>query len=222
MKKLISKNIITLGITVGIMLMGVIGVSADDEEFRLVKVMRDGYSIVEDKDSGKVIQNVYKNQNLFFHKREGDWVKVTTTENNIEGYIPFSAIDSDQKETSATSEKSKGDVTGEEVVRLAKTKIGSPYVYGASGPYSFDCSGYTSYVYRQFGVYLPRTSGEQARVGRAVSYSAAEPGDLVSYSGHVAIYIGDGKIIHSPQPGQSVKIGSISSVGRVKSIRRVI
>lgn len=105
------------------------------------------------------------------------------------------------------------------VVNLAYAKIGSPYVWGAEGPNSFDCSGLTSYVYRNAaGITIPRSSSAQAGYGKTVSKSNLQPGDLVFFStngtgrvSHVGIYIGGGKMIHSPKPGKSVSVVSINS-----------
>lgn len=103
------------------------------------------------------------------------------------------------------------------VVDEAMRYLGTPYVYGGSSPSGFDCSGFTSYVYRQLGVSLNRTAAGQASNGYAVSKSELQPGDLVMFNtmgsgiGHVGIYIGDGNMIHSPQPGRSVCIESIYS-----------
>ncbi|MEU0393033.1 NlpC/P60 family protein [Streptomyces sp. NPDC006208] len=98
----------------------------------------------------------------------------------------------------------------------AQSKIGSPYVYGASGPSSFDCSGLTSWAYAQAGVSIPRTSQAQANAGtRIYSQSALEQGDLVIFYGdqhHVGFYAGNGQVLHAPKPGASVRYESINNM----------
>ncbi|SDR86490.1 C40 family peptidase [Corynebacterium timonense] len=97
--------------------------------------------------------------------------------------------------------------TGERIVEIARTKIGSPYVYGASGPDAFDCSGFTSWVYAQAGKSIPRTSQAQANGGTPVPLDQLQPGDIVAYYGgasHVAIYAGNGKIIDALNSGTPV------------------
>jgi peptidoglycan endopeptidase LytE len=84
----------------------------------------------------------------------------------------------------------------------AKTFIGTPYRSGGSSPKGFDCSGYTSYVYKNFGIDLPRTAADQYNYGQVVSAAEAKPGDLVAFKSggsisHVGIYMGGGKFIHS-------------------------
>jgi len=100
-----------------------------------------------------------------------------------------------------------------EVVSVAKRYLGAPYRWGASGPNSFDCSGFTSFVYRQVGVSLPRVSRAQINAGERVSRSDLKPGDLVFFGSpihHVGIYVGGGSMIHSPQTGDVVKFSSIN------------
>lgn len=111
------------------------------------------------------------------------------------------------------------------VVKLAKQQLNKPYVWGATGPNSFDCSGLVQYVYKHaINVQLPRTSQQQARVGTSVSLSALQPGDLLFFenNGHVGIYIGNNQFIDAPQPGQKVRISTINDYFPPQSARRLI
>ncbi|MEV5998366.1 NlpC/P60 family protein [Streptomyces griseomycini] len=99
-----------------------------------------------------------------------------------------------------------------EAVSYAYRKIGSPYVWGATGPDAFDCSGLVQAAYRSAGVSLPRTTYAQITTGRRVSRSELRPGDLVFfYSGisHVGIYVGDGRMIHAPNPSAPVRLDPV-------------
>jgi len=90
---------------------------------------------------------------------------------------------------------------GSPVVAIAKKKVGSRYVSGATGPNAFDCSGFTSYVYKKaIGKKLPRSSSAQKNVGKRVSRANAKPGDLIWSPGHVAVYVGNGKQIDAGNP----------------------
>ncbi|WP_327249943.1 C40 family peptidase [Streptomyces sp. NBC_01320] len=90
----------------------------------------------------------------------------------------------------------------------ALAQRGKPYVWGAEGPSSFDCSGLMQYAYRRAGLELPRTTWGQINAGRRVPVSEARPGDLVFYRGaaHVGMYIGDGQVVHAPRPGRNVTV----------------
>ncbi|MGK5447320.1 NlpC/P60 family protein [Streptomyces radiopugnans] len=98
-----------------------------------------------------------------------------------------------------------------------KSRVGMPYVWGASGPNSFDCSGLTSWAFAQAGVSIPRTSQAQANIGTRInSLSALKPGDLIimrSDLSHVGFYAGNGQILHSPKPGAVVRYEAISTSG---------
>jgi peptidoglycan DL-endopeptidase CwlO len=92
------------------------------------------------------------------------------------------------------------------VVTVAEKYVGVPYVYGGESPAGFDCSGFTAYVYSQFGVALPHSAAGQGRLGKAIARSAAKPGDVVVMDGgaHVGIYLGGGRMIDAPEPGRVV------------------
>jgi peptidoglycan DL-endopeptidase CwlO len=93
-------------------------------------------------------------------------------------------------------------------VAAAEQMVGAPYVWGASGPHAFDCSGLMLYAYQQAGVALPRTSQEQLNAGTHVRLDQARPGDLVIYRGdasHVGMYVGGGQVVHAPYPGARVR-----------------
>ncbi|MER7931954.1 NlpC/P60 family protein [Streptomyces sp. NPDC093272] len=99
----------------------------------------------------------------------------------------------------------------------AKTRLGTPYVYGATGPSSFDCSGLTSWAYAQAGVSIPRTSESQTTIGtRIYSTSGLQVGDLVFFFNdlhHVGLYAGNGQILHAPRTGTVVRYESMSTIG---------
>ncbi|OBQ51323.1 hypothetical protein A4U61_14705 [Streptomyces sp. H-KF8] len=102
-----------------------------------------------------------------------------------------------------------------DAVSYAYRKLGSPYVWGATGPNAFDCSGLVQAAYRSAGVSLPRTTYAQINVGRRVARSELRPGDLVFfYSGitHVGLYIGDGQMIHAPNSDSSVRVAPLTEM----------
>ncbi|MFF9840886.1 NlpC/P60 family protein [Streptomyces sp. NPDC013740] len=102
-----------------------------------------------------------------------------------------------------------------EAVAFAQAQLGKPYVWGATGPSAYDCSGLTQAAWRAAGVSLPRTTYTQINAGRRVSRAELAPGDLVFfYSGisHVGLYIGGGQMIHAPRPGAPVRIAPIDEM----------
>ncbi|MCX2967666.1 MULTISPECIES: C40 family peptidase [Streptomyces] len=93
-------------------------------------------------------------------------------------------------------------------LRAAQSAVGRPYGWGQAGPHAFDCSGLTQWAYAQAGVSLPRTSQAQAHAGQRVAQAGMRPGDLVVYrsdASHVAIYAGNGQVVHAPYPGARVR-----------------
>lgn len=113
-------------------------------------------------------------------------------------------------------------------IAAARTKLGVPYVWGATGPDTFDCSGLTGWAYRQAGVSLPRTSREQWYSGTHVSMADLAPGDLLFWASntdnpgtihHVALYIGDGNMIAAPETGDVVKVQPVFLGGYIGAVR---
>jgi cell wall-associated NlpC family hydrolase len=99
-----------------------------------------------------------------------------------------------------------------EVVSIALRYLGIPYRWGGSSPSGFDCSGFVMYVYGQIGIPLPHNGSAQYALGRYVPRDRLQPGDLVSFNGHghVGIYTGRGRFVHSPHSGDVVKISRLS------------
>lgn len=109
---------------------------------------------------------------------------------------------------------------GSEVVEYAKKFVGNPYVYGGTSlTKGADCSGFVYSVYKNFGVNLPRVG--QSSVGKAVSYKNVKKGDILIYSGHVAIYAGNGKAVHAVNERLGIRVTSVNYTGSVIAVRRI-
>ncbi|MEU1367300.1 NlpC/P60 family protein [Streptomyces sp. NPDC005803] len=122
----------------------------------------------------------------------------------------------------ALSSARRATAEGAEAVRYAIEQIGKPYVWGAEGPDSFDCSGLTSQAWASAGRTVPRTSQEQWRQLRKVPLNALRPGDLVVYfpkATHVALYIGNGLVVQAPRPGSQVKVSPLASNPLLGAVR---
>ncbi|MGG7144675.1 NlpC/P60 family protein [Clostridium nigeriense] len=133
---------------------------------------------------------------------------------DLQAQAAISDTTNSSNNSTITPNRGQTSSSGNAIVDYAYTLMGTPYVYGATGPNSFDCSGFTSYVYRNAaGIEITRTTYSQLGVGTSVSYNELQPGDLVFTYGsdHVGIYVGNGQYIHAPQPGESVKVSPVTS-----------
>ena len=131
----------------------------------------------------------------------GGWIESTTTYMtqmfNAAGISPV---------------QSAGTNQGNAILQAANSKLGCPYVWGAEGPNQFDCSGFTKWCYKQIGIDIPHNSESQKNAAtRKVSVSSARGGDILWKSGHVAIYIGNGKCIEAPHRGDVVKVNNVGN-----------
>lgn len=126
------------------------------------------------------------------------------------------------KEEPAPAPSSGGSAKGREVADFACQFIGNPYVSGGSSlTNGTDCSGFTMSVYSHFGYSIPRTSSQQLSCGKGVSYSEAQPGDIMCYAGHVGIYIGNGMIVHASTPATGIKT-TVATYRPILAVRRII
>ena len=115
------------------------------------------------------------------------------------------------------------NVSGSDVVNYAMQFVGKPYVWGGKDPNTgADCSGFTSYVYAHFGISIPSFSGAQRSCGQEVSYANAQAGDLICYAGHVAIYMGNGQIVHASNAKDGIKISNNAAYRTITSVRRLV
>ena len=185
----------------------------------------------EPNTSSEIVTNATMNTEVVVQSEEGGWSKVTV--NGKDGYIATNLLSSTRQTTSRSSTTrrsttstqtqdttasttSSASSSGATVVAKAKSYIGYKYVYGGSSPSTgFDCSGFTSYIYKQFGVSLNRTAAGQYSNGTAVSRANLQPGDLVMFGksgiNHVGIYIGGGMIVHAENSSTGVITDTINS-----------
>ena len=130
----------------------------------------------------------------------------------------------DSKKPDDTSGKpaSSGSSKGQEIAKFACKYVGYPYVAGGTSlTNGADCSGFVLAVYKNFGYSLPRSSYAQSGAGRGVSYSEAQPGDIIYYGGHVGIYIGNGQIVHASTERSGIKITS-ATYRNIITVRRIV
>ena len=150
------------------------------------------------------------------------WSKINY--NGKTGYVKSSYLQSSKPASNSSSSSSSSTSVSKSasaVISYAKSQLGKPYVWGAQGPNSFDCSGFTYYVFKnKAGITLPRTSSEQSKYGTYVKKSNLRAGDLVFFDtngsnngavSHVGLYIGDGKIIHASYSQKKIAIADFNS-----------
>lgn len=186
----------------------------------------------EANTESEVVVKLSLNTSVDVYAEENGWSKIKVEDK--EGYISSALLSDKKQETSRSLETPRKQVEqtqeqtntqattsssdqGAKVVETAKIYIGSKYVYGATGPNSFDCSGFTYYIYKQYGVSLSRTAAAQYKNGTAVSRSDLQLGDLIMFGpsasriNHVGIYIGGGKIVHAANASRGVTTDTINS-----------
>lgn len=145
---------------------------------------------------------------------KGEWVEVRTPQHGT------ARLRADDVKIAAAG-KTEAQPTGQQLVETGRAFLGLPYLWAGTSAYGFDCSGFTGAIYAYYGIRLPRDASEQALAGKAVTKANMQPGDLIFFAHnngkgrvhHVAMYIGDGKMIHSPKAGKTVEIIPVSTKG---------
>lgn len=160
----------------------------------------------------KKVGSYKKGKKITCYGTKGKWTKVKKNGKIRYVYTKYLA-----------KKKSVNKTTGTQVANYAKKFVGNPYKYGGTSlTKGADCSGFTQSVYKHFGYKIPRTSSAQRGAGKKVSWSKKKKGDLICYSGHVAIYIGNNKIVHASTKKTGIKITSPANYRKVVSVRRIV
>lgn len=208
-------------------------VSADEAKYIINKKA----ALRESADEDSALITVLKKGTIVtVVDKEEDFYKViissSSTSSSLNKDNEVAYIDSDYltegtkitEKKSVSSKKSSSLSKGKQVVNYAKKFVGNPYRYGGTSlTKGADCSGFVMSVYKHFGYKLPRTSYSQRKAGKKVSsLSNAQPGDIICYSGHVAIYMGNNKIVHASTRKTGIKISNNARYRRIVAIRRVV
>ena len=155
-----------------------------------------------------------KQQNSEIKKLEAEAAKKAASTKSSSG---SAGVDSSSIINGAT-----GSASGKEIASYACKFVGNPYVAGGTSlTNGADCSGFTYAVYQAFGYSIPRTSTAQRSAGKGVNYSEAQPGDIICYAGHVALYIGGGRIVHASTPSTGIKYGT-ATYREILAVRRIV
>ena len=182
---------------------------------------------VYDEDGNEVDADEAAENGDTVYDKEGNEIdpseSISDSSDDVEHDEYGNVIDSDNTvdPDSVSTSSSSSSGSGSSIVDYATQFVGNPYVWGGTSLTSgADCSGFTQSVYAQFGYSLPRTSYEQQNWGTEVSYADAQPGDLICYGGHVAIYMGNGQIVHASNSRDGIKISNDATYRTILSVRR--
>ena len=192
-----------------------------DEDGNVIEDTEDTSDDVEYDEDGNVIDNTDSSEDDT--EETSDDVEYAEYGNVIDSDNTVSQEEYESQQSASSSESSSSSGSGSAVVDYATQFVGNPYVWGGTSlTNGADCSGFVQSVYANFGVSLPRTSYEQQNAGTEVSYADAQPGDLICYGGHVAIYMGNGQIVHASNSVDGIKISDNAAYRTIVSVRRLV
>lgn len=166
----------------------------------------------------KVLKTLKVGTAVTVYGTSGSWRKVSVAGKT--GYVPKQYVYVGTKAPSLTGSTYE---KGQTVAEFAQRFVGNSYVWGGTDlNRGADCSGFIGSIYRSFGYKLPRSSSELRSAGRKVSYSQKQPGDIICYNGHVAMYIGNGKIVHASSRKTGIKISQRANYRSIVCVRRIV
>ena len=169
--------------------------------------------------SSSKVGSYKKGSKISCYGTSGSWTKVKHSGKTR--YVSSQYL-STKNPTSSASSSTSSSSKGQQIANYAKQFVGNPYRYGGTSlTNGADCSGFTQSVYKHFGYSIPRTSSSQRSAGKSVSWSQRKAGDLICYSGHVAIYIGNNTIVHASNAKDGIKLTSPANYRTVLSVRRI-
>ena len=195
----------------------------------IATVTVDNLNVREEANTdAEVITRVSKGEELEVVESEGEWVRVYLDDEEVYVFAEFVQVDAKLQTAITMTELLYGQGISDvrvDLCQYAKQFLGNPYVWGGvSLTNGADCSGFVLSVYKKYGVTLPHYSGAQANSGTKISVSDAKPGDLIFYGkgqtiNHVAIYIGNGQVIHASSPTTGIKISNVYYRTPLKAVR---
>ncbi|MBZ4644689.1 MAG: hypothetical protein JG777_178 [Clostridia bacterium] len=169
--------------------------------------------------SCKVLGQLYRGEKVKVLGRSDEWIKISYND-NVEGWMHGAYISIRNPEVSRSGGQVDRGTSGSlaaDIIGFSKKFLGVPYKYGGTSPKGFDCSGFTQYVFKHFGININRVAHDQSEHGKKVDKKDLAPGDLVffgnvktGYIDHVGIYVGDNQFIHASSPGSDVKYDSLN------------
>lgn len=202
---------------------------AEELATTIAKVTTDSLKVrAEANTDSEVITLVPRGEELEVSAVEGDWVKVFLDDDEVYVSAEYVEVSAELGTAVTMSELLYGQGISDvrvDICQYAKEFIGNPYVWGGTSlTKGTDCSGFVMGVFKKYGVKLPRNSRAQANCGTTIKVSEAKPGDLIFYAkgktiNHVAIYIGNGQVIHASSPKTGIRISNVSYRSPFKAVR---
>lgn len=202
---------------------------AEELATTVAKVTTDSLKVrAEANTDSEVITLVPRGEELEVSAVEGDWVKVFLDDDEVFVSAEYVEVSAELGTAVTMSELLYGQGISDvrvDICQYAKEFIGNPYVWGGTSlTKGTDCSGFVMSVFKKYGVKLPRNSRAQANCGTTIKVSEAKPGDLIFYAkgktiNHVAIYIGNGQVIHASSPKTGIKISNVSYRSPFRAVR---